>query len=359
MKLMTTLTCSALLCSSAFASDKLYLETLSVKGGLSFGDSSMSHINGGVVDMNKPDDNGHITSLTAVLANKSDQLLKPYIDFARIQYDDRRFSTAGLGVRHDFPIDDGIELFLSGGVGYYFSHWSDSPAPATATGMSGSESLGTNLQAGMNWYFTDNLALDVSLRYDMYNQNTLVVENSSTTTISDTASLSTLVGLVYRFGTSSTKRVTHGDKDGDGITDAYDRCPNTLSNVPVNENGCPLNSFAFHLDYEFGQFELSHLVNQPQFEVVNFLNKHPSYHVRITGHTDNTGDDKFNQNLSLKRAQQGSKFLLENGIAEYRIKVAGKGASDPIASNLDTEGRAMNRRISVEFYKVLMAGKAQ
>ncbi|HKI61558.1 MAG TPA: OmpA family protein [Mariprofundaceae bacterium] len=69
--------------------------------------------------------------------------------------------------------------------------------------------------------------------------------------------------------------------------------------------------------------------------------------VRIEGHTDNQGDVKSNQVLSLKRAEAVRDFLIAAKVDGTRLKALGYGEVRPIASNDFAKGRAMNRRIDV------------
>jgi outer membrane protein OmpA-like peptidoglycan-associated protein len=341
------------------------LDTLEIKLGFAWSFVYVSDTNGGVAGLEDPDENGNTLSFVAVFNNDWAPGIKPYVDYARMIMDDRYFTAVGLGVRHDFKIEDsGLEPYLAGGIGYYFSQWDSSPVPGTATGLTGSESFGGALKGGVDWYFTDNLALSLGMRWDFYSQDTTVIENNTTTTIRDKSSISLLAGLVYRFGSQPKKtqpepivivqevEMADEDSDADGIVDRFDRCPDTLFNVPVNENGCPYDRFALNLDFEFNQFKIDRLTSRPNFSVVAFLYKHPDYHVHITGHGDYIGSEAVNMKISRKRAQEAMNFLLANDIRESRIKISAKGATEPIASNKTAEGRAMNRRIYVEFIKV-------
>ena len=68
--------------------------------------------------------------------------------------------------------------------------------------------------------------------------------------------------------------------------------------------------------------------------------------VEIAGHTDETGSDKYNRELSDRRAGSVRRFLVESGrIDSSRLVVAGYGESRPIQSNETEEGRAANRRV--------------
>ncbi len=65
----------------------------------------------------------------------------------------------------------------------------------------------------------------------------------------------------------------------------------------------------------------------------------------ITGHTDNTGSEEYNESLSLRRAEAVQSYLMEqSGIAPDRIVVRAYGETLPIASNKTEAGRALNRR---------------
>jgi outer membrane protein OmpA-like peptidoglycan-associated protein len=77
------------------------------------------------------------------------------------------------------------------------------------------------------------------------------------------------------------------------------------------------------------------------------LDIYPDRNVRIEGHTDNRGEVKPNQKLSLKRAEAVRDFLIAAGTDGGRLKALGYGEVRPIASNEFDKGRAMNRRIDV------------
>ncbi len=79
----------------------------------------------------------------------------------------------------------------------------------------------------------------------------------------------------------------------------------------------------------------------------NALDLYAERKVRIEGHTDDQGDVKPNQVLSLKRAEAVREFLIAAGIDGARLKALGYGEVRPIASNGFPQGRAMNRRIDI------------
>ena len=77
------------------------------------------------------------------------------------------------------------------------------------------------------------------------------------------------------------------------------------------------------------------------------LNQYPNTTVDVIGHTDNTGSAGYNQNLSQRRAQAVTAILQSNGVAPNRLRSIGRGEDAPIASNLNAEGRAQNRRVEI------------
>jgi OOP family OmpA-OmpF porin len=66
------------------------------------------------------------------------------------------------------------------------------------------------------------------------------------------------------------------------------------------------------------------------------------------GHTDSVGSDAYNQRLSLRRAEAVKAYIVSKGVDAARVYTEGKGESQPIADNKTSEGRAKNRRVTVE-----------
>jgi outer membrane protein OmpA-like peptidoglycan-associated protein len=73
----------------------------------------------------------------------------------------------------------------------------------------------------------------------------------------------------------------------------------------------------------------------------------PGTRVLVVGHTDSTGSQVLNEQLSLQRAQTVRDYLYSRGVPAARLEVAGRAALEPVADNATQDGRAKNRRVEI------------
>lgn len=78
-----------------------------------------------------------------------------------------------------------------------------------------------------------------------------------------------------------------------------------------------------------------------------FLNRYEDRTVSIEGHTDSTGDESYNLNLSERRADSVRSYLTNHGVDRSRLEASGKGESSPITGNNTAIDRQQNRRVEV------------
>ncbi len=151
------------------------------------------------------------------------------------------------------------------------------------------------------------------------------------------------------------------DTDGDGIPDSEDYCPKARG--PKSTNGCPeinkadrdvLNIAMRAVQFETGKATLKYSSFAILDKIAEILKKYPDYNLIISGHTDNTGRAVINQRLSERRAKACYEYLINRGLAPSRMRYAGYGESRPIADNLTTQGRSLNRRVE---FKLVPARK--
>lgn len=108
-----------------------------------------------------------------------------------------------------------------------------------------------------------------------------------------------------------------------------------------------LQNIFFEVDkYDLQQKSLTELQ-----KMVRFLKENPSQRVEISGHTDNSGSDSYNMQLSQKRAQAVYDHLVANGIDPRRLSPKGYGSTQPLADNASEEGRQKNRRIEFKLIR--------
>lgn len=115
--------------------------------------------------------------------------------------------------------------------------------------------------------------------------------------------------------------------------------PKTTS-TSIHIHGIPL--------FDSGQSALKSGANTLLFNALMAVKAQQGMLIIVSGHTDNTGDEVFNQKLSLKRAESVRDWIKEaGGISEDSFAVAGFGARRPITTNDTPEGRALNRRVDI------------
>jgi len=93
-------------------------------------------------------------------------------------------------------------------------------------------------------------------------------------------------------------------------------------------------------------------------DLARVLNKYHGTLIEVAGHTDNTGDDIYNENLSRRRAAAVARYTIKQGVSPLRFRINGYGESMPVASNRTEEGRSMNRRVEVSIKGNQFASKA-
>ncbi len=156
------------------------------------------------------------------------------------------------------------------------------------------------------------------------------------------------------------------DNDGDGIPDLQDKCPNkpeTLNGYQ-DEDGCPDKKLAEFqrearkiqildkVHFKFMSAEIQEASFEMLDQVAQILLDNPQVlFVQIEGHTDRTGERKFNMSLSLKRAQAVGDYLSRKGVAASRLNAKGYGDTRPVDYRNGPEANFNNRRVEFNILK--------
>lgn len=101
--------------------------------------------------------------------------------------------------------------------------------------------------------------------------------------------------------------------------------------------------------FDFEESNLRPEADSTVEKAANYLRDNPERVALVEGHTDHTGDEAYNQTLSVQRSQSIKDALMARGINENRIQTKGLGESQPVADNGTLEGRQANRRVEMVF----------
>lgn len=150
------------------------------------------------------------------------------------------------------------------------------------------------------------------------------------------------------------------DSDGDGVCDGKDQCPNEFGTVA--NNGCPeiadnctdiqaikdaLKNVLF--EYNSDKLTAQSMATLDGIAPILTSNKIKNARWLVEGHTDSKGSDKYNMDLSKRRAASVEAYLVSKGVPASILKSVGFGESLPITTNDTEEGRARNRRVELKF----------
>jgi outer membrane protein OmpA-like peptidoglycan-associated protein len=83
-------------------------------------------------------------------------------------------------------------------------------------------------------------------------------------------------------------------------------------------------------------------------QMTDVMIRYPDSDILVKGHTDSTGSEVYNQDLSERRAKSVKNYLIDRGVAGQRVTSIGFGESMPVDSNETLEGRQRNRRVEIE-----------
>jgi len=150
------------------------------------------------------------------------------------------------------------------------------------------------------------------------------------------------------------------DHDKDGVANVHDKCPDAKETINgfEDDDGCP-DSGDPRVVYEDGHFTVLDTIRfqtgsaeiDPQShglldQIALTLKANPEIeHMRVEGHTDDTGPRAFNMQLSEERAHSVRRYLIKQGVNPARLRVRSFGPDRPKEEGKDEASRARNRRV--------------
>jgi len=147
------------------------------------------------------------------------------------------------------------------------------------------------------------------------------------------------------------------DSDGDGVSDQFDKCPNTPAGSVVDGSGCVIvfpkadsTAATSGTAYSNIQFEFDSSVlrtsSYPVLDATSADLRSSGKTVEIDGYASSEGTAAHNLSLSRDRANSVKTYLVNSGVTASKLKVKGYGETNPIADNSTEEGRVANRRVA-------------
>jgi outer membrane protein OmpA-like peptidoglycan-associated protein len=124
------------------------------------------------------------------------------------------------------------------------------------------------------------------------------------------------------------------------------------SGIDVTDNGDGILLNLPDVTFAVDSTEISPSFQTALDKVAQSMVQYPDSLVDVYGHTDSTGSDQYNLDLSRRRADAVGRYLISRGVSSARLQTQGMGESYPVADNNTAEGRAKNRRVEVKITPV-------
>ncbi len=162
------------------------------------------------------------------------------------------------------------------------------------------------------------------------------------------------------------------DADGDGVSDFYDKCPNTPKGTAVDGAGCtlPVSTTVIQkpVTYVISEEDkkvVADAIKNLEFDLAKATIRSTSYmtldkvanlivsknlSLKLAGHTDSQGSDAYNMKLSKERAESVKAYLVSKGVNASRVEATGYGETQPIDTNATEAGRQNNRRVEFTLF---------
>jgi len=149
-----------------------------------------------------------------------------------------------------------------------------------------------------------------------------------------------------------------GDKDGDGIKDSDDLCPDVRGNK--QNSGCPEITIEIWTSFYIALSDVHFAVDSDSIKpsstaslekVGDLMNANKGFILKLGGYADSTGTQEHNKKLSEARAKAVKDYLIEKEkVNPKRIRLASYGEKMPKAPNTTASGRALNRRVEFDLF---------
>lgn len=102
--------------------------------------------------------------------------------------------------------------------------------------------------------------------------------------------------------------------------------------------------------FDVNSYTLRDISRENIAKLSEILQKYEDTNIMVAGHTDNTGTEEYNQELSEQRAMSVAEYAAFTGVEASRMTIIGYGEQQPVADNSTAEGRQQNRRVEIAIW---------
>lgn len=127
---------------------------------------------------------------------------------------------------------------------------------------------------------------------------------------------------------------------------AAEQANQEISVARVDEETVKLN-VSSEVSFDVNQSSIKSNFRESLNKVADVIADYDQTAIHVVGHTDSTGSNSYNQQLSEKRASSVARYLSQNGVQRDRMRTVGRGENLPVADNSTSSGRSENRRVEI------------
>lgn len=265
---------------------------------------------------------------------------RAYYDHLNAEYRDTDRTARGYS--------SGVDMLFGFSEGFYGG------VGVNHTDLGNQNALGLRLTGGYRYNFSDR----ISSRFELAYQNSAVTDN-------EFDDFHATAIIQYSFGQKRAAQASPEpyarevasaeipDADGDGVPDYLDLCPGTPAEHAVNEYGCSQyqardRRFEINVTFALNSADIEDEFLQEISVFAEHLRQNPEQILRIEGHTDSSGSDWRNRQLSQERADAVKAVLVNDfGIEASRIEAQGYADTRPL--NYGDKENPANRRVEAIF----------
>ncbi len=136
---------------------------------------------------------------------------------------------------------------------------------------------------------------------------------------------------------------------------AAEQANNEISITRIDDETLKLN-VSSEISFDHNSASIKSGFRNSLSKVADVISEYDKTAVHVIGHTDSTGSESYNQQLSEQRASSVARHLSGNGVVRTRMRMSGRGENRPIADNATSTGRSQNRRVEI-YLKPIVEGR--